>query len=112
MRTQTLDLATLAKALRAFLLVIEPAVETASPSSAPEPSRGHRRPRAVDVDSRLEPAPTGPRLHTFASLRATYQIPRATAYTLIARGKLERVKIGKRALITDDSARALMKGEA
>ena len=109
MRTQTLDLATLAKALRAFLLVIEPAVETASPSSASEPRRGRGRSRAVDRLSRVEPAPPGPLLHTFRSLRDTYQIPRATAYTLIAQGKLERVKIGRRALITDESARALMK---
>ena len=104
MPAKTLDRATLAEALRAALQVLEPAPET----PAPEPRRG--RPRAVDP--RVEPAPTGPRLHTFASLRATYQIPRATAYTLIAKGKLERVKIGRRALITDESARALLNVEA
>jgi hypothetical protein len=108
MRTQTLDRSMLAEALRAALRVLEPALET----PAPAPRRGRCRPRAVDVDPRLESAPPGPRLHTFASLRATYQIPRATAYTLIAKGKLERVKIGRRALITDESARALMNVES
>jgi hypothetical protein len=102
-------LATLAEALKAALLVMETAaVAAAKPASAPELSR--RRPRAGDA--RLEPAPEparpGPALHTFASLREIYKIPRATAYTLIAQGKLKRVKIGRRALITDDSARALM----
>ena len=105
MPAKTLDRATLAEAVKAFLRVIETAPET--PPPAPAPSRGRHRPRAVDP--RVEPAPPGPVLHTFRSLRDTYQIPRATAYTLIAQGKLERVKIGRRALITDESARALMK---
>jgi hypothetical protein len=112
MRTQTLDRSMLAEVLRAALRVLEPAVETATPqgnpSAASEPRRGRGRLRAVDRLPRVEPARPGPVLHTFRSLRDTYQIPRATAYTLIAQGKLERVKIGRRALITDESARALL----
>jgi hypothetical protein len=107
-KTRDLDRAMLAEAVKAFLRVIETAPETA-PKPAPEPHRGRGRARAVDRLPRVEPAPPGPVLHTFRSLRDTYRIPRATAYTLIAKGKLERVKIGRRALITDESARALMK---
>jgi hypothetical protein len=104
MRT-TLDRSTLAEAVRAFLSVIEKTPETAP---APEPRRG--RPRAVDPQS--EPVPPSPwpvpKLLTFKELQAVYKISRPAAYVLINEGKLERVKIGKRALITDTSARALM----
>jgi hypothetical protein len=111
MPAKPLDRSTLAEAVKAFLAVIETTPGSPPPAAeiepAPAPSRGHpRRSRA------LEPAPPGPRLHTFKSLRETYQIPRATAYTLIARGKLIRIKIGRRALITDESARALLNAKA
>lgn len=110
MRT-TLDRSMLAEAIRAFLAVIEKTPETAP---APEPRRG--RPRAVDPQEPVPGASLGlppnpwpaPKLLTFKELQAVYKISRPAAYVLIAEGKLERIKIGHRALITDTSARALM----
>jgi hypothetical protein len=108
MRTQTLDRSTLAEALKAFLRVLEP--ETPAPAP-PAPAPRTRWPSAA-VDPQFEHTPPSPRpapkLLTFKELHQLYKISRPGAYILINQGKLERVKIGRRALITDASARALL----
>jgi hypothetical protein len=79
------------------------------------PRRG--RPRVTDGQPQFEPAhpsltpgPAPPlgKLLTLKELKETYKISRPAAYVLINQGKLERIKIGSRTLITDSSARALM----
>jgi hypothetical protein len=79
------------------------------------PRRGRGRPRVIDGQTQFEPAhpsltpgPAPPlgKLLTLKELKETYKISRPAAYVLINQGKLERVRIGRRCLITDSSARA------
>jgi hypothetical protein len=88
-----------------------PGIEITSPSAAPKRGRGrppgpssHPAPEA----QRLPADGPAPKLLTLKELSAIYKISRPAAYTLINQGKLERIKIGSRTLITDSSARALM----
>jgi hypothetical protein len=135
MTAQPVDNSTLVKAVKAFLVALETASASAPKtvtvpdlnsaagsrpapgiemtSAAPAPKRGRGRPRGPSP----HPAPEAqrlpadgpvPKLLSLPELKAIYKISRPAAYVLINQGKLERIKIGSRTLITDASARALM----
>jgi hypothetical protein len=123
------------EAVKAFLLALEtastsppktvtvpparsgpaPGIEITTASAAPSavPKRGRGRPPgpsahpAPEAQRLTADGPT-PKLLTLKELNAIYKISRPAAYTLINQGKLERIKIGTRTLVTDSSARALM----
>ncbi|MEJ8631464.1 MULTISPECIES: helix-turn-helix domain-containing protein [Sphingomonas] len=53
-----------------------------------------------------------PVLHPIKNFCAAYGVGKTKAYELIASGQLESVKIGRKRLITDASARRALLGEA